>query len=508
MLKNVTLSAGLIIAIIVALNLLSTEFNLRLDFTEDKEYTLSPATLDIIEELDDAVTVKAYFSENLPPQYMPVRQGFQEILIEYASRSDGNVVYEFINPNADEPTERQAMEAGVQPLMINVREKDQMKQQKAYMGAVVSLGERTESIPFVQPGSAMEYALSTAIKKLSVTEKPAIGFLQGHGEVPVNEMAEVRESLEILYTIREITLSDSTRIPDDISTLAIIRPTDSIPYADFQSLEAYLARGGKIVAAFNRVDGDLQNASGRPVTTGLEAWLQSKGIEAEENFVIDAQCASIGVQQQTSFGILQQQIQFPFIPVISTFAEHPITQGLEAVIMQFASNLKFTGDTSKRFTPVAFTSDKSSTQRAPVFFDVARQWTEEDFTQSNLPVAAVLEGKLSDLPGAQPSGMVVIADGDFPINGPPQQARRIQPDNVNLLVNSIDWLADDTGLIDLRTKGASARPIRQLEDSTKTLLKYTNFLLPVLLAIGYGIYRHQRNRMKQMKRMSENFDAV
>ena len=508
MLKNVTLSAGLIIAIIVALNLLSSEFNLRLDLTEDKEYTLRPATQDILDELQDAVTIKAYFSENLPPQYMPVRQGFQEALLEYSNRSDGKVVYEFINPNADEATEKQAVEAGVQPLMINVREKDQMKQQKAYMGAVVSLGEKSESIPFVQPGSATEYALSTAIKKLSVTEKPVIGFLQGHGEAPVNEMIEAGESLEILYELREVTLTDSTTIPAEITTLAIIRPTDSIPSADFERLEVFLARGGKIIAAFNRVDGDLQNASGRSVNTGLEAWLQAKGIEVEDNFIIDAQCATIGVQQQTSFGVLQQQIQFPYLPVISTFSEHPITGGLETVIMQFASNLKFTGDTSKRFTPIAFTSAKSAVQKSPVFFDVARQWVEEDFTQANLPVAAVVEGKLSMLPGAQPTKLVVIADGDFPINGPPQQARRIQPDNVNLLVNSIDWLTDDTGLIDLRTKGASSRPIQQLEDTTKTILKYINFLFPVILAIGYGVFRHQRNRMKQLKRMSENFDAV
>jgi len=103
---------------------------------------------------------------------------------------------------------------------------------------------------------------------------------------------------------------------------------------------------------------------------------------------------------------------------------------------------------------------------------------------------------------------VLIADGDFAINGPPQQARRLQPDNINLLVNSVDWLTDDTGLIDLRTKGASVRPIRQLQDSTKTVLKYANFLLPVLLAIGYGIWRSQRNRMLRYKRQSENFDIA
>ncbi|MFM7329364.1 MAG: GldG family protein [Bacteroidota bacterium] len=504
MTKNITVSAGLIIAIIVALNLVGSEFHLRFDLTEDKEYTLSNATRDILDDLEDAVTVKAYFSASLPPQYTVIRQGFQETLMEYADRSGGKVVYEFIDPNAEEATEQEAMKAGVQPLMINVREKDQMKQQKAYMGAVISLGEKSEVIPFVQPGSATEYALSTAIKKLSVADKPAIGFLQGHGEAPISEMPEAREALEILYTVEEVTLTDSTGIPSNMKTLAIIRPMDSIPVSHLEKLEAFLAGGGRLAIAMNRVEGNLQASNGAGVTTGLEAWLKSKGIEVEENFVIDAQCAAVQVQQQTSFGMFSQQVSFPYLPVIATFSEHPITQGLESVILQFVSTIKYTGDTTKRFLPIMFTSEKSSSQPAPVFFDVQKEWTEADFPQSELPVAAVVEGRLA---GNGRSRMVVIADGDFPINGPPQQARRLQPDNINLLVNAVDWLTDDTGLIDLRTKGASVRPIRQLQDTTKMLLKYVNFLLPVLLAIGYGVYRNQRNRVLRYKRQGENYDV-
>ena len=94
--------------------------------------------------------------------------------------------------------------------------------------------------------------------------------------------------------------------------------------------------------------------------------------------------------------------------------------------------------------------------------------------------------------------MVVIADGDFAVSEGQQQ---INPDNVNLLVNSIDWLSDDTGLVSLRTQGATARPIDELEDGKKAFLKYFNFLLPIVLVIGYGIFRAQRNRMLRIKRM-------
>jgi gliding-associated putative ABC transporter substrate-binding component GldG len=503
MLKNVSISATLIIAIIIVINFLSNDFHLRLDLTEDHEYTLSRATQDILDDLEDPVTVKAYFSQNLPPQYATIRQAFQESLIEYANRADGKVVYEFVNPNEKEGIEQEAVKNGIQPLLINVREKDQVKQQKAFMGATISLGDKSEIIPFVQPGAAMEYALSTAIKKLSVTDKPVIGFLQGHGEAPINEMMEAQQSLNILYTLQEVTLSDSTDIPATVKTLAIIRPSDSLSYTDIQKLDAFLARGGRMLVAMNRVEGNFQNATGMSVNTGLEAWLQAKGLDVENNFVIDAQCGSVTLQQQTSFGTMQQQVSFPYLPVISKFSDHPITSGLESVMLQFASNIKFTGDTSKRFVPIAFTSEKSATQSVPLQFDVQREWSEADFPNQALVVAGVLEGRLA---GNATSKMVIIADGDFAVNGPPQQARRQQPNNIHLLVNSIDWLSDDTGLIDLRTKGSSSRPIRQLEDTTKTLIKYGNFLVPILLAIGYGLFRMQRNKMKQYKRMSENYE--
>jgi len=76
----------------------------------------------------------------------------------------------------------------------------------------------------------------------------------------------------------------------------------------------------------------------------------------------------------------------------------------------------------------------------------------------------------------------------------------VNPDNINFLVNAVDWLSDDTGLMELRTEGATARPIDELEDVQKIIIKYLNFLLPILLVIIYGIIRMQRNRRLRAKR--------
>ena len=128
--KNIYVYFLLIIGVIILLNILSDKFFLRLDFTEDNRYTLSKATKDIVKSLDEPITVKAYFSEDVPPDVAKTKRDFKELLVEYASISGGKVVYEFINPNADEQLEQQAMQAGVQPVIINSREKDQSVQKK------------------------------------------------------------------------------------------------------------------------------------------------------------------------------------------------------------------------------------------------------------------------------------------------------------------------------------------------------------------------------------------
>jgi len=492
----------LVVAIALFANLISQDFFIRLDFTQGKQYTLSKATKDIVRKLNEPVTIKAYFSENLPPDVAKGKKDVKELLIEYNNLSKGNVVYEFINPSKDESTERDALQAGVQPVMINVREKDQVKQQKAFMGLVLTMGDRKEVIPFVQPNGPIEYTLSTSIKKLSITDKPTVGLLQGHGEPGISDIHQVYSELTVLYNVEPITLSESTKIPDRVKTLLIIRPIDTIPQNQLNQLDQFLAQGKKILIAMNRVNGDLQKGMGITVNTGLESWLKNKKIIVDDNFVIDSRCASVQVQQQQGAFSFVSSMQFPYIPIVSKFAKHPISGSLEAVVMQFASTIEFEGDSSIKYTPLAFSSEKSGTEKPPLYFNIQKQWANADFPKKNMVLAALFEGKLS---GNVPSKMIVIGDGDLAVNGSGQQAQKLQPDNVNLIVNSADWLSDDTGLISLRTKGITARPIDEMSDGKKATLKWVNFLLPILLIIGYGFFRSQINRNKRIKRMEESY---
>ncbi len=495
--NRITYQLLMIVGVIVLVNILAERFFVRLDFTQDKRYTLSTATKNILRNLNQPVTISAYFTSDLPPQYINVRREFTDMLVEYGNISRGMVVFEMIDPK-DEESEMAAMQAGVQPVIVNIRERDQVKQQKAFMGAVVKMGKSKEIIPLIQPESSMEYDLSSAIKKISIVDKPLVGFIQGHGEPTLNMMQQMVAGLLVLNNVEEVNLYDSVPDLSRFNSLVLIGPTDSIPQYHLDMIDTYMAGGGNFLVALNRVEGDFTTLQGTAVETGIEKWLMDKGIVVESRFIIDASCGSVGLTQQAGFMQYTTQIRFPYLPVINNFAEHPITSGLSNILLQFASPIIYTGDTTLKFEPIAFTSEKSDARSVPLYFEVQRQWRDSDFPNSNLVVAATLQGPVT---GNSDSRMVIFGDADFAVAR--EQRQNIQRENVNLIVNAVDWLSDDTGLVELRTKGAKARPLDEVEDGKKLFLKLLNFLLPIILIIAYGIFRMINNRNIRMKRMED-----
>lgn len=493
----------IIVAIIIVANLLSNTLYFRLDFTEDQRYTLSDASKNILDELDDVVTVSAYFSEDLPPQLISNRKDFEDMLIEYEQRSGGNVVYQFTNPNEDQAKEQEIQQQGIGPIMINVRENDRVEQMRAYMGATLQMGDQKEIIPLIQPGAAMEYELTTAIKKLSVQDKPKIGVLTGHGEASLATIPQFRQQLSVLYEVEEYGIKETESIPTFYRALVLAAPSDTIPLSHFQKLDEYLKTGGKILVAYSNVQGDLQQGG---LTTspkiGLVNWLKTKGVAMSDDFIIDAECATINVQQRQGFFTINSQKEFPYFPQVTDFEDHPITKGLDQITLTFTSSVvPISQDTTIASTPILYTSETSGVVRAPSFINIEKKWTQNEFGMGVQPLGLVVEGLSGGL-----GKMVVIGNGDFFINGEGQQARQVQPDHVNLATNAVDWLADDTGLIDLRTKGIASRPLDSVEDATKEIIKYANVFVPILLLLIYAFIRRLQNQRKRQKWMQGIFE--
>ncbi len=486
----------LVVGILVLANMLSELWYARLDFTAEKQYTLSQATKDILGDLQDVVTVTAYFTKNLPPQLVKARRDFEDLLTEYESRSDGSVIYRFVNPNENEAEEQNAQEKGIRPVMVNVTQKDQASQLRAYMGATLQMGDKTEVIPLVQPGAGVEYALTTAIKKLSVDEKPKVAFLQGHGEAGSAEMVQVMEQLSVLYDPEDYTITDTTVIPTFYRSIAIINPVDSFPQSHLAQLDQYLNAGGHLFVALSNLQPDLnQGFLSVAPPTGLNEWMKKKGWSLTNDYIVDAASGSINVQQNMGGFIMNTQKQFPYFPIISKYADHPAMEGLEAVILPFVSPIHIERtDSAIEVTPLAWTSENSGLIPPPTMVDINREWVLQDFADGPQVVAISADGPLG---GSGNSRMVVVSNGSFAVNGSGQQQQRVSEDNVNLVSNIMDWLSDDTGLIQLRTKGITSRPIADVDDATRNLYKYGNVLAPILLILGVAFVRRHRARRKR-----------
>ncbi|MDI9356671.1 MAG: Gldg family protein [Chitinophagaceae bacterium] len=498
--KNIFTQLGVAIGILFILNLISTKLYFRLDFTEDQRYTLSKATKNIITELKDVVTIKAYFSQDLPPQIAATKQDFNDLLIEFEKRSNGNIVYEFINPNENEETEKKAQQSGINPLFVNVTERDQVKQIRAYMGAVIQSGNKTEIIPVIQPGSAMEYALTTSLKKISIEQKAKVGFIQGHKESPIEHLQQLTNQLSVLYTVEPINLPTTPIIDNNYKALVWINPEDSISADDFSKINNYLNTGKGIFIAYANIKGNLQTGELSPAKEiGMETWLAGLGIQIGKEFLIDASCAPITVQQRQGNFVFNSQVQFPYFPIIKNFANHSISKGLESIVLPFASAInitRLTSDSALKSTNLLLTSENTGLIPTPNYVDIQKQWTEEDFKAGKQAVAIALSGKILTHPNSK---IVIASNGIFAVSGDPNQQQQINPDNVNFTSNSIDWIADDTGLIDLRTKGVTNRPLDKIEEATKNIIKYSNVLAPIILLLIYGFIRKQRNVMKREK---------
>lgn len=500
--QNLTTGILLMAAIVVVVNVFSYFYFFRIDLTKDRRYTLSDATLNILSSLKKPVTVTAYYTENSIPVISRARADLKDLLIEYAAHSGNKVVFNFVNPNKSDSLEAIARKNGITPFPVQIREKDEMKSVMVYLGAVVKMGDKTDVLPIIDPNSSLEYTLSNSIKKLSIDKKPWLGLLEDNGEPTIQEMPQVNESVSALHAFQQAHLNDSAYLRQ-YNTVALVNPVDSFTNGQLRQLDGILSRGGGILIAYSGLDPDLRNGMGRLNNGGLTQWLASKKIILGNKYLIDARCGSITVPQNMGGMTFNAQVSFPYLPLISNFSNNPVTKNLGAIMLPFTTNIEFTGDTNQvKFIPLAYSSNESGLVNAPVVFDINHKWQRSDFPLSGQVVAAAFKG----LDGNKDSRLILIANGDFAVNGktgPDQRQVRLNEDNVNLFSNSVDWLSDNTGLIELRSKELKFVPIKDVSDAKKLFLKYLNFLLPILLVLFYGIVRMQVKKRIRTKRMEE-----
>lgn len=490
-------NALLLVAVVVMANLAGQRFKFRLDLTADRRYSLSEATLKLLKGLPEAVTVTAWFTQEMPPDLAVARQDMKDLLVEYAARSNGNVVFEFIDPGSADSLETRARQEGIQQLLATTREKDKAENLRIYMGATVRMGDRKAVIPVIQQGSALEWTVSSAIKEVSIVEKPVVGLLQGHGEPPPEALGQLLQNLNVMYSAQAMSVYDTLPVHDRFAALVIVDPQDSMPPAQLARIDEFIRKGRGVVLLYSPVRSDL---GGSPLLelrrTGIEEWLPRHGMRLEPRIVTDARCNQVQVMQQLGNFQMPVPVAFPYFPVISSFAEHPVTAGLDVVTFQCCSPLGPTADSSAHFTPLLLTSERSNALEPPLFIDLARQWSDADFPLGPRTVGAEVEVGT----GAQRGRLIVFTNGGFATTGMGQMPQQLPQGNIDLVVNAVDRATGMNDLLGLRGKAVEYRPLATISDARRATLKWLNLLLPIAGAVAYGLMRRAWRQRQRRQR--------
>jgi len=469
------------------LNLISRNKFHRIDLTENKIFSLSESSKNIVSDIDDLLTMKVYFSDNLPNELGNTRRYLQDILEEYSAVSDGNIRFVFHDPESNENLEEQARKDGIQPVQMQVVENDKLEIKRVYMGMVLLYENRKETLPVIQTTTGLEYELTTKIKNLVATEKLSIGMVSlGSSEI-VNDNLKLQ--LGRHYTIKDVDMSQP--IPKDISALLVNGTVDSVDENVLAQFDLFLSTGKGIFVAQNGVSTDIQTQQASIIESNIFTFLQKYGLKVEKNLAMDKRAGRVSVQQQMGMFRMNVPMEYPFIPIIQNFNKNEsVVSGLEALQVVFPSEI--TIDTSfsdlvAGVNELFTTSNRSGIMEAPfqIHPDPKVNPQIQMLNQNEIIVAAT--SKLTS--GGE---LMLIADSKFLTD----EGGGGSGENGIFILNAVDYLAGDQGLIALRSREITNRPLEELDDDTRIRWKWINILLPSLLVIGVGLLhmRREKNR--------------
>jgi gliding-associated putative ABC transporter substrate-binding component GldG len=515
---------AILMGCLVLLNLISTQSFFRIDLTKNRAYSLSQTSKQFMRSLKDPITVKAFFSANLPAPYSANARYLRDMLDDYRAYSKGRLNFTFIDPADNPEYEREARSLGVYEVQLTVVERDKFEQKKSFMGVAFIYKERKEVIPLIQNVEGLEYQITSGIKKLLQTSTKVVGITQGHGEPSLFEdLDNYRQILSQNYEVVPVDLKTGT-IPDRLDALVVAGPTESIVDDKLYAIENFLRSGKNIVMLAPMVKPDAKTTmQGMPVDSGLARLLGAWGVRLEKNMVLDTQCQKISVAQRGPDFIMQNIVPYPFFPLSTTLDKASIVlKNLDSITLPFVSSFSFDEGLMKNHkltgSVLIKSSDKAWEQRD--FFMLSPQFirppARDQLKQYNLvgTVTGAFPSMFSkeNLPQPGNAGEVLPA---FVEQAKPARLlfsstrELLQNDFINargegtlvqFAQNMVDWAAQDDALVEIRSKGLSAPELGQIGDMQRQMIKYFNMVGLPLLVIFFGLYmwRHFENRRQQL----------
>ena len=453
---------------IFIVNWVSQDFFFRFDLTENKMFSLSDSSKSVVKKIDGLLTMKVYFSDNLPGEYGSNKRYLQDMIEEYASYSK-NIRYEFYQPETDEELETEAQSYGISPVQLQVIENDNLAIRKVYMGLVciytTNEEEKRETIPVIQ-NAGLEYNITTMIKRMTDSNKRSIG-IANFSETDM-KLENVKELLKQNYNVFDIKLDNP--VQNNIDALIISGIIDTLDDVKINHLEQYLNSGGNIFIAQNRISTDLSTQSALSLESNIYNFLEKYGLGIKDNLVMDKLCGSIQVLQNRGIFRMQSQMEYPFFPMIREFSgEEVLVSGLEQVRLMFPSEVFHFVDTlnifpniEKNYKPLLFTSRNSGSMEQFFNLSPVQNPAFETLTEPSKVVGAKSEIVIND---SILSKIILIGDSQFisdDVGGGIQE-------NTDLLLNSVDYLMGDEELVSLRSRKVTTRPLKEISDGSGLL---------------------------------------
>ncbi|MBC8111987.1 MAG: gliding motility-associated ABC transporter substrate-binding protein GldG, partial [Verrucomicrobia bacterium] len=414
-----------LLAVVLLVNLISSFFFFRIDLTSDKRYTISAATEQLLSKIEDEVSVVVYLDGELPSGFKRLRTSVEEQLAAFSAQTGGKIAYSFADPSQiSDPKARNKFYTelagkGIQPTnLFNKQQGGGKTERIIFPGALVSYKGKEVPVSLLkgtkgtspeqilnQSVENTEYELADAIRKLTVTQKPQIGILAGHGEPADIQLYDLITSLQSYYDVFRVPIA---LVPDsslkNLDALLVIRPDTAYSETDKYKIDQFVVNGGKVLFFLDALKiGEIsENGTlAMPQALNLEDLLFRYGVRLNQNMVKDLVSARIPmVTGNTGNQTQTQAMEYRYFPIVNTFAKHPITRNLDILYFKYASSIDTVKAKNIVKTPLFFTSPYSKILNAPVmvsYNDARRDPDPKTFKQGNIPLAYLLEGSFHSL---------------------------------------------------------------------------------------------------------------
>lgn len=531
---------GLGIGVLIAINLISGLLFLRIDLTEDKRFTLSDASNDILKKIDSPVIIDVLLDGDLPPEFQRLKLETEQLLENLYNRND-KIKYGFEDPLEDpaqaEATIAQLQRIGLTPANVTTEEEGRVSQELVFPWAMVTYRDQTVKVPLLKNKLGantadrinnsiqnLEYAFVDAFSKLVVIEKKRVAVIKGNGELEDLYLADFLTAIREYYNIGAITLDSVTENPQKVLEqlksydLALVaKPTQPFSEEEKYVLDQFVIDGGRSLWLIDPVAMELDslfNEEGRAVALprdlNMNDFFFRYGVRLTPNLVDDLYCAQIVLASGEGNASEYNPLPWVYYPMVFSQNNHPINANMEALRFQFAGAMDTLENDNKK-TVLARSSPLSKKAIAPrtISFDILNSPPDrESYTEGNYPLAVLIEGtfqsayrnriKPLDLNGVSEQGgenkMIVISDGDLIAN----QLRNGRPvelgydkwtnnffGNKEFLVNCVNYLLDDTGLINIRNRKVNVSVLDpERITAQKTRWQLINIGIPLIFIAG------------------------